>query len=112
MAVGRLTGKYDREHLPRGNRNFGDVKWSKLDPIVDELKRIGEKEGKTPSAVALNWVMCKGAIPIPTPKNKEQVEDSMQALGWRLKKQDEERLDALGLVNAPDWNILKHFQNW
>jgi len=49
--------------------------------------------------------MCKGAIPIPTPKNKEQVEDSTQALGWRLKKQDEESLDALGLVIAPDWYI-------
>jgi diketogulonate reductase-like aldo/keto reductase len=83
-----------------------------LDPIVAELIRIGEKEGKSPSAVALNWTICKGAIPIPTPKNKEQAEDSLQALGWRLKKQDEERLDALGLVNAPDWNILKHFQNW
>jgi len=46
MTVDPLTGKYDREYLPRGNRNFGGVKWSKLDPIVDELKRIGENEGK------------------------------------------------------------------
>ncbi|KAF2202545.1 Aldo/keto reductase, partial [Delitschia confertaspora ATCC 74209] len=97
LAVGRLTGKYSAENPPRGNRNFGHVKWSKINPIVDELKRIGEKEGKSPSAVALNWVICKGAIPIPTPKNAKQVEDCMQALGWRLTKEDENRLDALGL---------------
>lgn len=79
---------------------------------MDELYRIGQSEGKTPSAVALNWVLCKGAIPIPTAKNKEQVEDCYQALGWRLSKPDEHRLDALGLTNAWDWNLLKHFQNW
>lgn len=88
------------------------MKWSKLDSIVDEVKRIGEKEGKTPSAVAMNWVMRKGAIPIPTPKNKGQAEDSLQVLEWRLENQDEDRLDALGLFDNPDWNLLKHFQNW
>ncbi|KAH7049456.1 NADP-dependent oxidoreductase domain-containing protein [Macrophomina phaseolina] len=112
LAVGRLSGKYSDAHPPRGNRNFGHVKWSKIQPIVDELYRIGQSEGKTPSAVALNWVLCKGAIPIPTAKNKEQVEDCYQTLGWRLSKPDEHRLDALGLTNAWDWNLLKHFQNW
>ncbi|KAF3036640.1 hypothetical protein E8E11_004701 [Didymella keratinophila] len=100
LAVGRLTGKYSQQNLPRGNRNFGHVKWAKLDSIVEELKRIGEKHRKTPTAVALNWVVCKGAIPIPTPKNKEQVDDCLQALGWRLSQTEEDRLDALGLTNA------------
>ena len=62
--------------------------------------------------MALNWVVCKGAIPIPTPKNKEQVDDCLQALGWRLSKVEEERLDAMGLTNAWDWNLAKHVQNW
>lgn len=79
---------------------------------MDELERIGKKEGKTPTAVALNWVICKGVIPIPGVKNEKQVKDCMEALGWRLKREDETRLDALGLYNAWDWNMLKHFQNW
>jgi diketogulonate reductase-like aldo/keto reductase len=29
--------------------------------------------GKTPAQVALNWLMCKGAIPIPGAKNAKQV---------------------------------------
>lgn len=112
LAVGRLTGKYDSDNLPRGNRNFGHVKWSKLDPIVSKLKLLGYKYNKTPSAIALNWVICKSAIPIPTAKNGEQVKDAVHALGWRLEKEDEEALDAVGLVNGWDYNILKHFQNW
>lgn len=52
-----------------------------------------------------------GLIPIPTPKNKEQVEDYMQSLGWRLKEKDERALDEVGLTNAKDWKIAKHFQN-
>jgi pyridoxine 4-dehydrogenase len=62
--------------------------------------------------VALNWIICKGAIPISTPKNKDQVDDLMQSLGWRLSEEDESRLDVLGLTNSPDYNLLKHFQNW
>ncbi|PRP81083.1 putative oxidoreductase, aryl-alcohol dehydrogenase like protein [Planoprotostelium fungivorum] len=114
LAVGRLTGKYSSINPPRGNRNFGHIMWSKIDPIIKELKRIGEKMGKTPAAVALNWVICKGAVPIPTAKNGKQVEDAVAALGWRLSPEDENALDDVGVDgrNTWDYNLLKHFQNW
>ncbi|KAG9732074.1 hypothetical protein KCU73_g11417, partial [Aureobasidium melanogenum] len=112
IALGRLTGKYDRRNRPRGNRNFGNIDWDKIQPIVDELKRIGAKVNKSPAAVALNWVICKGAIPIPTVKNREQVVDCLQALGWRLDQDDENRLDVLGVTNSPDYHLLQHLQNW
>lgn len=107
-----MTGKYNGNNKPRGNRNFADVKWDKLQPIVDELLRIGEKSGKSPAAVALNWVICKGAVPIPGVKNDKQVIDCAQALGWRLSQEDEDRLDVLGLFNVPDYRQLQHVQNW
>jgi len=112
LAVGRLTGKYSSGNPPRGNRNFGDISWGKIQPIVDVLSEIGQQVGKTPTAVALNWVICKGAIPIPTCKNATQVEDCAQALGWRLSAEQEDRLDKVGRVNDWDLNLLKHFQNW
>ncbi|KAJ9094300.1 hypothetical protein QFC20_006928 [Naganishia adeliensis] len=112
IGLGRLTGKYNANRLPRGNRNFGHVSWTKIQPIVDELLRIGAIHGKTPTAVALNWIICKGAVPIPTPKNGEQVEDISEALGWKLSRNEEEALDAVGLVNDWDWNLFKHWQNW
>jgi pyridoxine 4-dehydrogenase len=79
---------------------------------VDTLIEIGKEVSKTPTAVALNWVICKGAIPIPGCKNAEQVDDCAKALGWRLTKEQEARLDAVGRVNDWDINVLKHFQNW
>lgn len=112
IAVGCLTRRYSQQKLPRGARSFGHIDWAKLDPIVQELKRVGENHGKTPTAVALNQVMCKGAISIPTLKHKEQVDDCLQALGWKLSRNEEDRLDALGLTNAWDWNLIEHFQNW
>lgn len=60
----------------------------------------------------MNWVICKGAIPIPTIKNKEQVLDCFQALGWKLDPADEARLDVLGITDSPDWYTYRHLQNW
>jgi hypothetical protein len=34
--------------------------------------------------VAVNWVLCKGALPIPGAKNARQIEEISGALGWRL----------------------------
>ncbi|KAJ9118101.1 hypothetical protein QFC22_004000 [Naganishia vaughanmartiniae] len=112
IGLGRLTGKYSSTILPRGNRNFGHVSWSKIQPIVDQFLRIGSIHGKTPTAVALNWVMCKGAIPIPTAKNAGQVLDISESLGWTLTREEEQELDAVGLVDNWDCNLLKHWQNW
>jgi pyridoxine 4-dehydrogenase len=34
--------------------------------------------------VALNWLICKGALPIPGAKNPRQAQENAGALGWRL----------------------------
>jgi len=62
------------------------------------LRRIGEKHGgKLPSQVALNWVMAKGAVPIPGAKNRHQAEENAGALGWSVDDEDLDRLDAVAL---------------
>jgi len=49
--------------------------------------------------VALNWVICKGAIPIPGASSAAQIDDNLGALGWRLTDSEvrtlEEAADAL-----------------
>jgi aryl-alcohol dehydrogenase-like predicted oxidoreductase len=51
------------------------------------MKEIGQAHaGKTPSQVALNWVMCKGAVPIPGAKNLRQAQENFGALGWKLSE--------------------------
>lgn len=112
ITVARLTGKYSATNPPKGNRRMAHIPWRKIQPIVDELTAIGEIHGKTPGAVALNWVMCKGAIPIPSIKNAEQARDCAEALGWKLTQEEEVALDNLGIENEWDWNLWRHFQNF
>jgi aryl-alcohol dehydrogenase-like predicted oxidoreductase len=96
LGQGRLTGKYNEQNEPKGNRHFSDYPMKEISPLLLELKRLGEKFGqKTPAQVALNWLLCKGVIPIPGAKNKRQAEENAGALGWRLGPEDVSLLDSL-----------------
>jgi diketogulonate reductase-like aldo/keto reductase len=53
------------------------------------LRRIGEKYGKTPIQVALNWLICiEPVVPIPKASRIEHVEENVGSLGWRLSSGD------------------------
>jgi aryl-alcohol dehydrogenase-like predicted oxidoreductase len=93
LAMGRLTGKYSAANPPQGKRNFSDYPMAEIEPIVVELRRIGAAHGKTPAQVALNWIICKGAVPIPGAKTAAQAEQNAGALGWRLGADDVAGLD-------------------
>jgi aryl-alcohol dehydrogenase-like predicted oxidoreductase len=98
IGQGRLTGKYSAEHPPPGKRTFSAHPMETVDRVVAELRRIGEKNGgKSPSQVALNWVMCKGVVPIPGAKNRLQAEQNAGALGWTMDDDDLLRLDEVAL---------------
>ena len=56
--------------------------------------QIGQDHGgKTNAQVALNWVICKGAMPIPGAKNASQAEQNAGALGWHLTDEEVATLD-------------------
>lgn len=93
LAMGRLTGKYSAANPPQGKRNFSDYPMAEIEPVVAELRRIGTAHGKTPAQVALNWIICKGAVPIPGAKTAAQAEQNAGALGWRLGADDVAALD-------------------
>jgi aryl-alcohol dehydrogenase-like predicted oxidoreductase len=98
IGQGRLTGKYTASNPPPGKRNFSNHPMEVVDGVVAELRRIGEKYGgKVPSQVALNWVMAKGAVPIPGAKNAKQAEENAGALGWSIDQDDLARLDRVAL---------------
>ncbi|MCU1455231.1 MAG: putative oxidoreductase, aryl-alcohol dehydrogenase like protein [Acidimicrobiales bacterium] len=98
IGQGRLTGKYSAANPPPGKRTFSNHPMAEVDRIVAELRRIGEKHGgKAPSQVALNWVMAKGAVPIPGAKNRKQAEENAGALGWSIDEDDLAALDEAAL---------------
>ena len=106
IGQGRLTGKYSANNPPPSGRNFSNYPMAEIDPVVAELRRIGERHGgKTPSQVALNWVISKGAVPIPGAKSKAQAQQNAGALGWRLSAEDVQALDR---VSKPGQRTLMH----
>ncbi len=111
IGQGRLTGKYSVANPPPGKRNFSKHPMSVVDGVVAELRRVGDKHGgKLPSQVALNWVIAKGAVPIPGAKNRAQAQENAGALGWRLDDEDVARLDEAALpgVRSLSGRIWQH----
>jgi aryl-alcohol dehydrogenase-like predicted oxidoreductase len=106
LGQGRLTGKYTAANPPKGRRGFSDYPMTEIDPLVSLLRETGKRYGdKSPGQVALNWVMRKGAIPIPGAKNREQAEQNAGALGWQLSADDVRALDA---QSKPGRRSIKH----
>jgi len=98
IGQGRLTGKYSAAAPPPGNRWFSAHPMEKVDQVVAALRRVGDKHGgKTPSQVALNWLIAKGAVPIPGAKNRKQALENAGALGWTVDADDLAALDESAL---------------
>jgi diketogulonate reductase-like aldo/keto reductase len=53
-----------------------------------------EQGGKTNAQVALNWIISKGALPIPGAKTAAQAQENAGAIGWSLTREQVARLDA------------------
>lgn len=96
IAKGALTGKYNPENLPK----FADVRandpifhprnFERVWKLVEVLKSISEKYGKSPTQVALNWLITASpvVVPIPGAKSPNQVEELVGSLDWRLDFED------------------------
>ncbi len=96
LAQGLLTGKYTPENPPPGlrGRSVSAARLAALPDFTRTVQIIGEaRGGKTPAQVALNWVICKEAIPIPGVKNASQTIANLGALGWRLTPEQVTTLD-------------------
>lgn len=57
------------------------------------LSEIASRYGKTPAQVALNWILCKGGLPIPKSSDPAHLEENLGACGWRLSEKDVRSLD-------------------
>jgi aryl-alcohol dehydrogenase-like predicted oxidoreductase len=84
----RSTSRGWRRLLARGMEN----------DTTDRLRRLLEKlgnahGGKTKSQVALNWVIRKGALPIPGATSVTHLKENAGALGWSLTDAEVAALD-------------------
>ncbi|KAJ3023994.1 hypothetical protein HKX48_008608 [Thoreauomyces humboldtii] len=92
LAMGRLTGKYSVENPPPENRRFSRMPMSEVEPLLAVMREIAEAKSVPVSAVALNWVICKGAVPLGGARNGKQAQQNAECLGWKLTDDEMKRL--------------------
>lgn len=89
LAQGLLTGKYRAgQRLPGGvrslNPRFQEAGLRRLEPLLQALQEVGNRHDRTPSQVALNWLVSQGTLPIPGAKTADHARQNAGALGWQL----------------------------
>jgi len=97
LAGGALTGKYSATRRASGLRrfmpNFSRKTMEALQPVIDLLRQIGEGYSKTPSQVALRWLIENPIVlPIPGAKNSKQATENAGALSFALTPEEVEAL--------------------
>jgi len=86
LAGGLLTGKYSATNRPGGFfrrvlPRYGRKGLEALQPVVALLEEIGHRYSKTPSQVALRWLIQNPVVlPIPGAKNGKQAAENASAL--------------------------------
>ncbi|KAG6774454.1 hypothetical protein POTOM_021807 [Populus tomentosa] len=104
IAQGVLTGKYTPENPPPGPRGqiYTPEFLTKLQPLLNRIKEMGENYSKTNTQVVLNWLVAQeNVIPIPGAKNAQQAVEFAGALGWRLTSEEIDELRSLAMEIKP-----------
>ena len=96
VAQGRLTGKYTKDNPPPKEYRFSQYDMEHVEPVLQVQRRLAQKYNTSISAIALNWNICKGAVPVVGMRKESQAIEDMQALGWRLTREEIAELDRRG----------------
>lgn len=113
LAQGLLTGNYSIEtkfdETDRRNRSeyFTTETFEKIVPLMVRMREIGSHYGKTPTQIALRWILDNPAVTcvIVGVTSAEQIEEAVGAADWRLSPTERKELTTLGekaLSGMPD----------
>lgn len=116
FAMGLLTGKYSKESLASLDDSLATSTKSSLEikdlkayaddisPLLATMEEISKRRGKSLAQIALNYVICKGAVPIPGSRTVGQLKDNIGAMNWRLTNAEikslEIKADGIGFEGA------------
>lgn len=105
LGQGILTGKYDKNSTfgadDRRSRdayvNFHGEKLLKNLEIVELMKELASKYEKPVSAVAIRFILdyLSNSVVICGAKRPKQICSNIEGIGWKLEKNDIERLDEI-----------------
>jgi len=105
MQRGLLTGKFSRERLAglplddhrRRNPDFHQPQFSATLELVEQLRPIAERNGKTLAQLAVSWVLRRPEVTaaIVGARRPEQILETAPASDWSLSKEDIEQIEQL-----------------
>jgi aryl-alcohol dehydrogenase-like predicted oxidoreductase len=103
LGMGALTGKYSRQNRASGLRrmmpSFSGRALNELEPLLKLLAEIGSRYGKTPSQVALRWLVENPSVlPIPGAKNGRQAAQNAGVLTFTLTSDEVKAIDQAALA--------------
>ena len=101
LASGALTGKYTAANRPAGWRRYSSVYrgngLATLERVNATLRDLAAQHDKTPSQIALRWLVQRHVLPIPGAKTGPQAADNAAALSFVLA---ESEMDALNTASS------------
>jgi aryl-alcohol dehydrogenase-like predicted oxidoreductase len=102
IAKGALSGKYSAQNRPRGARRvmrvFRGSGLQRAESLLSLVRAIAQRHQRTPSQVALRWLIQQGTVPIPGAKNAAQATENAGALAFTL---DSGEMDELERMSRP-----------
>ncbi|GGF89792.1 aldo/keto reductase [Paenibacillus abyssi] len=107
LGGGFLTGRYNREEPSSGRltSKAGESSWKNRATeanfsVLEAVQSAAIELDKTPSQVALNWLLQRQGItsPIFGASTLEQFEDDMGASGWTMPEEVWNRLDEVSAL--------------
>lgn len=98
---GRVTDNMESEIIPYcQENNILIMAWRPLAkgelarPGFKLMDELAQKYNKTQAQIALNWLISKkGIVAITKSSQTSHLEENLEAMGWRLKQEDVDRLD-------------------
>ncbi len=105
MQRGLLTGRFNKERLaalaPDDHRlrnfDFKEPQFSATLQLVEKLRPIAERNGRTLSQLAISWVLRRAEITaaIVGARRPEQIAETAPASDWNLNKKDIDEIEKL-----------------
>lgn len=99
LEQGALTGNYNTSHpFPEGSERAASYNASldKLEALVEEMRKIGDKYNANPAQIATAWALAKGTLPIIGVTKVKQVEEASAAAKIKLTSEEITTLQELG----------------
>ena len=105
MNRGLLTGKFNKDYIktlaPDDHRlrsaDFQEPRFSASVELVDQLKKIAERNNKTCAQLAVSWVLRRSEVTaaIVGARRPKQIKETAPASDWNLSKNDIEEIEKL-----------------